>query len=185
MFSSQRRRWATIATPTNKGLSYAKQWSNRNLGDPGLPGHQPAHRQPVAGRWRTGRRRRTEAVRPGAGVRHRTGPQDRRHRRSLGGFGRRPDGGAAPGGQRRTARLTAGFADRSRSMGADHTRMISQPDQLLLDLIPGSAKRMPATTPSVISVGFGSTSSVVAGGSPRTVVRRLRRSSRQVLAGGR
>jgi transposase len=32
-------------------------------------------------------------------------------------------------------------ADRRRSLGEDHTRMVSQPHQLLLDLIPGGAKK--------------------------------------------
>ena len=33
------------------------------------------------------------------------------------------------------------LADRRRSLGEDHTRMISQPHQLLLELIPGGAKK--------------------------------------------
>ena len=38
-----------------------------------------------------------EAVGAGAGVRHRSGPQDRRHRRALHRAGRHPDGRPAPG----------------------------------------------------------------------------------------
>ena len=88
-------------------LRYARQWPDRVWAIEGCAGHRQAHRQPAAGRRRAGRRRATEAVRAGAGVRHRSGPQDRRHRRALGRAGRHPDGRAAAGGQRRAARGAA------------------------------------------------------------------------------
>ena len=33
------------------------------------------------------------------------------------------------------------LVDRRRSLGEDHTRMVSQPHQLMLELIPGGAKK--------------------------------------------
>ncbi len=77
------------------------------LGGRGLQRHRSPHRDATACCRRAGHRRPTQDVRAGAGVLHRAGSQDRRHRRPLRRAGRHPHVRATSGGQRRTARRAA------------------------------------------------------------------------------
>lgn len=100
-----------------------------------------AHRQQAGSRRSGGRRRPSQAVCPRTGLRHRTGPQNRCHRCTLGRTRGHPDDRSAPGDQDEQLVVLRILADRRRSLGEDHTRMVSQLHQWLLGLIPGGATK--------------------------------------------
>jgi transposase len=85
----------------------------------------------------------SEAVRPGAGVRHRARPQDRRHRRPLGRPGRHPDGGLRPVVNDEQLEPCCGSWSTGAAPWARNTPARCQPAPriLLLELIPGGAKK--------------------------------------------
>ena len=100
-------RFATDEAGFQAMVHYAQQWPDRVWAVEGCNGigHHVAIRLLADGKEVVDVPPKLSA--PGAGVRHRPGPQDRRHRRALGRPGRHPDGRAAAGGRRRAARGAA------------------------------------------------------------------------------
>jgi len=133
-------RFATTAEGYRAMRRYVAGWPHQVWAIEGAPGSavtSPPGCSPTASRSWTCRR----SCRPGRGVRHRSGPQDRRHRRALRRAGRHPDQRAAPAVDDAQLAVLRVLADRRRWLGEDHTRMVSQLHQLLLQLIPGGAKK--------------------------------------------
>ena len=111
------------------------------LGDRGLSGHRPSHRHPAAGRRRAGHRRAAETVGPHAGFATGQGRKtDATDAHSVALLATRMAGPRPAVDDEQLAVLRI-LADRRRSLGEDHTRMISQLHRLLLELIPGGAKK--------------------------------------------
>ena len=121
-------------------MEYAAPVARSGLGDRRLHRDRPSRRAPASGR-RTGRGRcPAEALGPDPGLRHRQGRKtDATDAHSVALVGTRMSR-AAPGRRRRQLAVLRILVDRRRSLGEDHTRMISQLHQLLLDC-PGRAKK--------------------------------------------
>jgi transposase len=131
-----------------------------------LPGHRPAYRQPAAGRWgavvdvppklsararvfATGQGRKTDAT----------------DAHSIALVGTRMAGLRPVVNDEHLALLRI-LVDRRRSLGEDHTRMVSQLHPLLLELIPGGAKK---------SLSAAQAKALLATVRPRDVVGKARR----------
>jgi hypothetical protein len=105
-------------------LRYGRQWSDRSGRSRAAPASGSTSR---TGCWPTANRSSTcgEAVCADPGVPDRAGPQDRRHRHPLGRAGGHPDERLRPmvnDGQLAVLRI---LADRRRSLGEQHPRMVS------------------------------------------------------------
>ena len=101
-------RFATTVEGYRAMRAHVAAWPERVWaieGCAGIGGHVASR---LLGRRRAGRGRAAEAVGAGAGVHHRAGPQDRRHRRALRRPGRHPDDRPASGRRRRPAGRAAG-----------------------------------------------------------------------------
>jgi transposase len=135
-------RFGTDAAGFRAMLEFARRFGDRTWAVEGCRGIEPAHRDPARRRRRDRGGRAAEALGPDADVRDRARPQDRRHGRALGRplVGTRMSG-LPPAVEDAGLAVRRLLADRRRSLGVDHTKMVSQPRPLLLELIPGGANK--------------------------------------------
>ena len=90
-------RYGTDTAGYRAMLAAVKRWPERTWAIEGCQGIGRHIANRLLADGEDGRGRAAQAVRPHPGVRHRAGPQDRRHRRALGRAGRHPDARPAPG----------------------------------------------------------------------------------------
>src|SRR5215213_4400310 len=115
------------------------------LGGGGGERHRTAGRPAVAGRRGAGAGRAGQAGRPGAGLRHRAGPQDRRHRRARDRAGRAANKGLRELRVDPALEVLRLLCDRRDELSRARVQALGRLHRLFLQLLPGGAPTRKST----------------------------------------